>query len=442
MNKWYEEALFYHLYPLGLLGLAKVSDYHKERHFMELEPWLLHMQDLSVTALYIGPLFKSKTHGYDTTDYFQIDPRLGTNDDFKHFVQRAHELGIKVVVDGVFNHCGKDFFAFKDLLEKREYSEYKDWFYVDFNRSSPSGESFYFEAWHGFYELVKFNLDNPNVKNYLFSAIKYWIEEFEIDGIRLDCADCLSFDFLRDLRLLVDSLKEDFWLMGELIHGDYSRWIKPDLLDSSTNYELHKGLYNAHNDYNYFEIAHTIKRQFDPQWGLYKDFYLYNFVDNHDVDRLASKLNRKEDLKNVYVLLFGLLGIPSIYYGSEYAIEGKKTNGSDDPLRPKLELAELEENDITKLIRLLGSLKKEYKALSYGRYDELYLTNRQYAFLRTYENERILCVTNCDDAPVSFKLMINDLKEVISLLNKANYSFSHDSITITLKAHDSDLIKL
>ena len=442
MNKWYEEAVFYHLYPLGLLGSKKVNDYVLERHFDELEKWLYHMKDLNITALYIGPLFKSMSHGYDTVDYYEVDPRLGTREDFKYFVKKAHELGIKVVVDGVFNHVGKAFFAFKDLLEKRENSYYRDWFYCDFTRQSPSGENFFFEAWHGYYELVKLNLDNPEVEDHLMGAVKYWIDEFDIDGIRLDCADCLSFKFLSDLRLTVDHKKADFWLMGELIHGDYSRWIKPELLNSSTNYELHKGLYNSHNDYNYFELAHSIKRQFDPMYGLYKGFYLYNFVDNHDVDRLYSKLKRKPNLKNVYVLLFALIGIPSIYYGSEYAIEGVKTNGSDDPLRPKLDLDKLKANETTKLITKLAKLKKEHRSLSYGKYQEVLLTNRQYAFLRYDENERLLCVANCDEAPSCFSINLEGIKDAYSLLDNKSYSHDQNTITIELRPHDSDLIKI
>lgn len=403
MSAWYEEAVFYHIYPLGLLGAPRANEGGETVHRMrELIPWIGHIKELNCTAIYIGPLFESSTHGYDTIDYKKVDRRLGDNDDFRQFVAACHEKGIKVVVDGVFNHTGRDFFAFQDIRQNRENSQYRYWYRdLNFGGNTPYNDGFYYAAWRGCYELANLNLDNEEVRGYLYEVIHDWIAEFDIDGIRLDCADCLNFDFMKEMRRRTAAEKADFWLMGEVIHGDYSRWANPETLHSVTNYELHKGLYSGHNDHNYFEIAHTIRREFDQNGGIYRNTKLYSFVDNHDVDRLASKLTVKENLNPVYTLLYTLPGIPSIYYGSEWGVEGKKEGGNDDPLRPRLDLEEMKKNapvgGLEAWIRTLGRMKKENPALSYGTYKELALTNRQYAFARMMDDKAVLIAVNNDE---------------------------------------------
>lgn len=405
MGKWYEEAVFYHMYPLGMTGAPKMNDQAGIVHrFEELNRWIPYMEELGCSAVYIGPLFESTSHGYDTIDYKVVDKRLGDKEDFKKFVDLCHESGIKVVVDGVFNHTGREFFAFKDIQENRENSKYRYWHKdINFGGNTCYKDGFSYAAWRGHYELVNLNLYDDNVKEYLFDVIKFWIDEFDIDGIRLDCADCLEFEFMKEMRRRTALWKEDFWLMGEVIHGDYARWANDEVLHSVTNYELHKGLYSGHNDHNYFEIAHTIRRQFDANGGIYKGRKLYTFVDNHDEDRIASKLNNKEHLKPVYTLLFGILGIPSIYYGSEWGIEGRRTNHSDDELRPKITPKEAaqqaEESELYSFVKLLAKIKRENEALSYGEYKELLLTNRQYAFGRLLNKNNIVIAVNNDENP-------------------------------------------
>ena len=343
-------------------------------------------------------MFESSTHGYDTKDYRTVDIRLGKNEDFKEFVTLCHEAGIHVVVDGVFNHTGREFFAFKDIQINRENSRYKDWYKgINFWGNTHYNDGFGYEAWRNCFELVNLNLWNREVKDYLFDVIRFWIDEFNIDGIRLDCADCLDFDFMKEMRFITTQKKEDFWLMGEVIHGDYSRWANADMLHSVTNYELHKGLYSGHNDYNYFEIAHTVRRLSDDNGGICKGRKLYSFTDNHDVERLISKLTRKEDYYPVQMLLYTLPGIPSIYYGSEWGIEGRKANGDDGPLRPEIDITKQEDNLYSNYIAKLGRIHKENPELSYGRYKELVLKNRQYAFGRFLDNSMVLTAVNNDD---------------------------------------------
>lgn len=405
MSVWYENAVFYHIYPLGLCGAPKINDGKEEENRLEkLNIWIPHIKSLGCTAIYIGPLFDSISHGYDTTDYKLVDRRLGDNQTFRTFVDTCHEAGIKVVVDGVFNHTGREFFAFRDLKEKREGSAYRDWYCnVNFYGNNEFNDGFSYDAWGGYNILAKLNQRNPQVKQYFFDVIKFWVSEFDIDGIRLDAADVLDFEFMKEMREIADSVKDEFWLMGEVIHGDYSRWANQNMLHSVTNYELHKGLYSGHNDHNYFEIAHTIRRLFDENGGICKDARLYNFVDNHDVDRLVNKLKIREHIYPIYMLLYTLPGIPSLYYGSEFALEGKKENGSDDAIRPELQLEDyypLEGTAHEKLmthLTKLGAIKQEYQELTYGRYKELTLTNRQYSFARILDNKAVITAVNNDE---------------------------------------------
>lgn len=447
MSVWYENAVFYHMYPLGMAGAPFENKEEKIVHrFDELKKWLPHIRSLGCTAIYIGPLFESTTHGYDTKDYKLVDRRLGDNEDFKEFVQQAHEMGLKIVVDGVFNHTGREFFAFQDIQKNRENSRYCWWYKgINFGWNNPYNDGFGYEAWRNCFELVNLNLQNREVKDYLFDVIRFWIREFDIDGIRLDCADCLDFDFMKEMRWMTGNEKQDFWLMGEVIHGDYARWANPEMLHSVTNYELHKGLYSGHNDHNYFEIAHTIRRQFDENGGIYRGRTLYSFVDNHDVDRIVSKLNDRRHLKSVYTLLYTLPGIPSIYYGSEWGMEGKKSNGGDPALRPCLDVEEMEKNPplpwLPEYLAFLGKCREEHPAIAMGRYRELMLTNRQYAFARISEEEAAVVAVNNDDneAYISVPLPVQ-AQSAVDLETEENLQVENGRISMTLPAGGSAVL--
>lgn len=441
MNKWYEKGIFYHIYPLGLTGAPKENkEASVTDHFKELEEWLPHIRSLGCNALYIGPLFESSSHGYDTRDYRMTDRRLGTNEGFKAFVSRCHDLDIKVVVDGVFNHTGREFFAFEDLRENKEHSPYKDWYRgVDFGRQSPFNDPFSYETWQGVATLPCLNLFNPQVKQYLFDTIRLWIDLFDIDGIRLDCANVLDFGFMKELRSQTASMKEDFWLMGEVIHGEYARWVNDEMLHSVTNYELHKSIYSAHNDHNYFEIAHNVKRLEAVGRSL------YTFVDNHDEDRITSKLNNRSHLYPVYTLLFTLPGIPSIYYGSEWGIEGKRTKTCDDMLRPKLSLFDTKERDLAleEYISKLGHIHEENPEFAGGRYEELLLTNRQYAFARFHEGHAIITAVNNDEASAFLSIPCPAAgNEALNLLTGEHFPVTNGRVELTLPACQGAILKI
>ena len=437
---WYNEAIFYHIYPLGLTGAPKHNDYSAPvSRLNTLLPWIDHIKEIGCTALYIGPLFESVGHGYETTDYKKLDSRLGTNEDLKNFVEACHEKGIKVIFDGVFNHTGRDFFAFKDIQQNREHSRYLNWYCnVNFGGNNEYNDGFSYENWGGYNLLVKLNQRNPEVQNYICDVIRFWVSEFDVDGIRLDAADVLDFDFMRALRRTAAEVKEDFWLMGEVIHGDYSRWVNGETLHSVTNYALHKALYSGHNDHNYFEIAHTVK--YLQNMG---NLDLYNFVDNHDVERIYTKLSNKALFAPVHVLLYTLPGVPSIYYGSEFGIEGKKEKFSDDSLRPALNLEDyadaVQKNPCTALIAALGKVRQHTPALSYGSYAELQLTNRQFAFARDLDGVRVIVTVNNDDNAADMNLPAGNCAEYIGTLTGQKVSVQGGCINVTVAANSGEI---
>ena len=442
---WYDEAVFYHIYPLGLLGAPKENKYDGVTHRLpELDPWIDHIKAIGCNAIYIGPLFESEGHGYETTDYRKLDSRLGDNNDLKKFVNNCHKAGVKVIFDGVFNHTGRTFFAFQDLKQNREGSRYRDWYCnVNFWGNNEYNDGFSYDNWGGYNLLVKLNQRNPEVRDYICDVIRFWVSEFDVDGIRLDAADVLDFDFMKALRGVANEVKPEFWLMGEVIHGDYSRWVNEGTLHSVTNYNLHKALYSGHNDHNYFEIAHTVKRLYEMGGNRPDGLKLYNFTDNHDVERIYTKLNNKAHMTPVNILTYTLPGIPSIYYGSEFGIEGKKEKYSDDSLRPALNLDDyknaITDNPVTAVVARLGAIRQSTPALSYGEYRELVLTNRQYAFLRRCDGSYCLTAVNNDDNPCQLTLPAEGEGTYTGLLSGNTVPVQNGQITVNIDANSGDI---
>jgi glycosidase len=399
MPGWADEAFFYNIFPLGALGAPEQNDFAAPPadRLARLSDWLGPARDIGANAILLGPVFESSRHGYDTADLFTIDRRLGANEAFAAWCREAHGAGFRVVLDGVFHHVGRDFWAFRDVLAHGEGSAYRSWFHLDFGRQSPLGDPFFYEGWNKHYDLVKLNFAEPAVREHLFAAVRMWIEVFGIDGLRLDAADVLDRGFQRDLAGFCRDLRPDFWLKGEVIHGDYGRWIREAGLDATTNYELHKGLWSSHNDRNYFEVAHSLGRQFGDG-GIYRDLTLYNFLDNHDVERIATRLRDPAHLAPVHVLLFTVPGLPSVYYGSEWGIPGRKAPGSDAPLRPALDPARLADGaphpELPSLIRSLAALRREQPALRTGSYRQLHVASEQFAFARESGDDRVIVAVN------------------------------------------------
>ena len=440
---WYDEAVFYHIYPLGLTGAPKENSYGEPVHRLNtLLPWIGHIKEIGCNALYIGPLFESVGHGYETTDYKKLDTRLGTNEDLTNFVAECHKQGIRVILDGVFNHTGRDFFAFQDIKQNRENSQYKDWYCdVNFWGNNSYNDGFSYANWGGYDLLVKLNQKNPAVKDYICDVIRFWVSEFDIDGIRLDAADVMDFEYMKALRNVANEVKPDFWLMGEVIHGDYSRWANDGTLHSVTNYMLHKALYSAHNDHNYFEVAHTIKYVNDMVGNNLK---LYTFVDNHDVERIYTKLNNKAHFEPVHIMLYTLPGIPSLYYGSEFGIEGRKDRYSDDSLRPALNYDDYKDavqtNPCTKLIATLGKLRQNVKALCYGESKQLELQNTCFAYARILDGKSVITTVNNGDNEVHMNVeAMAQSSEYVGALTGRSVSVNNGRIQVSVPANAGEI---
>ena len=375
----------YQIYPLGFCGAPKENDGILSHRILKVIDWIPHFKKAGITSILFNPVFESDRHGYDTRNYTKIDCRLGTNEDFQKVCTELNNNGISIILDGVFNHVGRGFWAFQDVLEKRWDSPYKDWFHISFDGNSNYNDGLWYEGWEGNYDLVKLNLRNEDVIQHIFSCIKGWVEEFDIDGLRLDVAYCLDHDFLRRLRSFCDGLKPDFFLVGETLHGDYNQWMNDSMLHSVTNYECYKGLYSSFNSMNMFEINHSLLRQFGPDnWTLYKGKHLLSFVDNHDVTRVASILSNENHLPLIYALAFGMPGIPCVYYGSEWGMEGTK-NWNDTDLRPEIKVFEW--NELTDTIQKLIHLKHNHSAITYGYYTQIGITNTACIYQRQDEKE-------------------------------------------------------
>ncbi len=395
---WAYNSIFYQIYPIGFCGAPVHNDGVCVPRIRKLMDWSEYLQTLGVDSILLNPIFESDNHGYDTRDFKTIDCRLGTNEDFKEVCEDLHKHNVKIVLDGVFNHVGRGFWAFKDVQEKKWDSPYKDWFHISFDGNSCYNDGFWYEGWEGHFELVKLNLQNPAVVDYLMECVKYWIDEFDIDGLRLDVAYSLDHNFMRRLRSYTQELKPDFALIGEVLFGDYNIIVNDEMLHSCTNYECYKGLYSSFNSMNMFEIAHSLHRQFgSDQWCIYRGKHLMTFVDNHDVTRLASILTNKKHIPLAYGLLMGMPGIPCLYYGSEWAEQGEKAPDNDYALRPCFE--EPKPNELTEFIKKLIRVRQESDALCDGAYKNVVIQNHQLVFERCSEKERVIVAINAADYP-------------------------------------------
>ena len=395
---WAYEGIFYQIYPIGFCGAPTANDGKTVSRILKLKDWSSYLESLGISSILLNPIFESDNHGYDTRDYKKIDCRLGTNEDFAEVCKDLHAHNVKIVLDGVFNHVGRGFWAFKDVQEKKWDSPYKDWFCINFDGNSCYNDGFWYEGWEGHFELVKLNLANSAVVDYLLECVKGWIDEFDIDGLRLDVAYCLDRNFMKRLRSFCQELKPDFALIGEVLFGDYNQIVNDEMLHSCTNYECYKGIYSSFNSMNMFEIAHSLNRQYGPeQWCIYRGKHLMSFVDNHDVTRIASILTNKNHLPLTYGLLLGMPGVPCIYYGSEWGEEGVKAPDNDYALRPCFDAPK--PNALTEQIKKMIHVRPGRNALCHGSNRNVVLTNHQLIFERRTDDERMLVAINASDAP-------------------------------------------
>lgn len=390
--------VIYQMYPLGLCGALHIEQSH---HLQHIEDWLDHIQKAGFDTILLNPIFQSDFHGYDIQDYTKIDRRLGNEQDMIHLAKQIHQRGMKLLFDGVFHHVGIGHPFFQDVILNRYQSQYHPYFYTNFSQDQPP-YGFWYADWEGHRELVKLRLDHPEVFQYLFSSVKQWIEKYDIDGLRIDVAYCIDPTFLTHLKAEILQIKQDFLMIGEMVSGDYNSLFQRSNMDIVTNYECRKGIYSSFNSQNFFEIAHSLHRQFsDEPWSLYRGKHLLSFVDNHDVDRIASMVDQR-DLINVYTLMYTIPGVPCIYYGSEWGIQGKKTATSDEALRPTLRYPVW--NALTDHIAFLNHLYQAHPVFYDGSYRNIQIQNTTLLFERKNTQETILCAFNMNDYDVELTL--------------------------------------
>ena len=431
---WSDNSVFYQIYPLGALGCPFENDGIKAHRILKVKEWSDHLLNLGIDAILFNPVFLAKTHGYDTTDYYHLDNRLGDDADFADVVDHYHRLGIRIIIDAVFNHVGRSFFAFEDVLSRRENSPYRYWFKVDFSGNNRYNDHLSYENWEGNDNLVKLNLQNEEVITYLLNVTDYWRQTFKIDGLRLDVAYCLDENFLRRLHDHTKAADHQFFLLGETLHGDYNRWMNEAMLDTCTNYECYKGLFSSFNSYNLFEILYAFNRQSGKEnWCLYRGKRLFNFVDNHDVTRIASNLTNEHHLPLIYVMLMTMVGIPCIYYGSEWGMKGEK-NWNDSDLRKAVD--KMEDNDLTAFISHLIKIKHSHPALNDTYYEQKALTNTACVYERKSADEVLWIAINIKDEPVT--LNVNIQAAAVDLLSEKPVDIAG---SITLKPYQAMILK-
>lgn len=392
---WLKSSVMYQIYPLGFCGAPQENDGVTSPRIRKVIDWIGHIKQTGANTILFNPLFESDCHGYDTRDYKKTDCRLGTNDDLKEVCKQLHDHGFRILFDGVFHHVGRGFWAFQDVLAKREASAYCNWFYINFGQDNAYQDGLTYEGWEGYYDLVKLNLKNPEVVEYLLGCVQFWLDEFGIDGLRLDVAYCLESDFLQQLRTFCDQKKPEFALIGEILFGDYKRIVNSEMLHSCTNYECYKGIYSSCNEYNLFEISYSLNRQFGENGhGIYDGMMMMSFCDNHDVSRIASILNVRQHLPIVYGIVYTMPGFPCIYYGSEWGATGDKKDG-DQALRVSFEQPEW--NELTDWIQTLSRVRSKSKALQEGTYRNVTITNKQLVYERCFGEERVVVAMNLEN---------------------------------------------
>ena len=401
---WFDDSVVYQIYPLGLTGAPYENDGVQAHRILQLidNGWIEHLEKLGTNCVILNPVFESEAHGYDTINYSMVDVRLGTNEDLRRVVDAFHEAGIRVLLDGVFNHVGRTFWAFEDVREKRQGSEYAGWFDINWDGDNEYGDGFSYGNWAGVPYLVKLNHANFDLNEYCADVMREWEEEYDIDGVRLDVAYCLDLGFLGYLREVADELSakrgEKFLLLGETMFGDYNTWMNDNACDTVTNYEQYKSLWSALNEANMHELAYALERQSGPHdWDLYTGKHLLDFADNHDVPRLATTLKDKRHLYSAYALLYAMVGVPCVYYGSEWGIEGEQKFG-DHELRPALDAPEW--NELTDYIAALGKARNGSEALQLGDYTQISVAPQQLVFQRRSEHERVIVMVNASPDPV------------------------------------------
>lgn len=390
MPDWTEHVIWWHVYPLGFVGADTTGDEKTPTHRLrQLEAWLDYLVDLGANGLALGPIFRSSSHGYDTIDYFEIDPRLGDTDDLDRLIEAAHSRGIRIMLDGVFNHVGREFAPLLAALADPEAPENALF------RHSDSGELEVFEG-HG--ALVALDHDNPQVADYVVSVMNHWLDR-GIDAWRLDAAYSVATAFWAKVLVRVRQQHPQVYVLGEVLHGDYASFVRDGGLDSVTQYELWQAIWHSIAEANFFELDWALTRHNE----FLETFAPYTFLGNHDVTRIATQIADDRHHSHALVLLLTLGGTPAIYYGDERGLEAVKEEriGGDDAIRPAYPRTPQElpahGEHVLALHRELIALRRRHPWLHGAVSSPVELTNERYVYVVSSGSNRLVVALNLGD---------------------------------------------
>jgi cyclomaltodextrinase len=383
---WVEHVIWWQVYPLGFVGAfpADPPPEPGEHRLRRIAEWFDHAIELGASGVALGPIFASRTHGYDTTDHYRIDPRLGDQDDFEHLIGEAHRRGLRILLDGVFNHVGVEFARYRDGSA--------DWF---------RGRAGHFHTFEGHGDLITLNHANPEVVDYTVDVMAHWLDR-GADGWRLDAAYAMPSQFWATVLPRVRDRHRDAWFVGELIHGDYAAAVRTTGFDSVTQYELWKAIWSSLNDGNFYELDWALQRHN----AFLQSFSPLTFIGNHDVTRIASRLEHPDHLAQALVLLMTVGGIPSVYAGDELGYRGVKEErfGGDDAVRPEFGSppapVDAHGAQLRALHQYLIGLRRRHPWLHAATTSAVQLDNRQYVYRTHHGDDELVVALNIDDAPL------------------------------------------
>jgi cyclomaltodextrinase / maltogenic alpha-amylase / neopullulanase len=405
----YECDVWYHVYPMGFLGAELANSAPGAvggpvtHRLPQLVDWLDYLAELGITALLLGPIFESETHGYDVVDPFRVDRRLGTEEDLVQLIDECHRRSLRVALDVVFHHVGRGHGHFRDVLAKGSQSAWRDWFEIDFGRSGRDG--FAYANFEGHDHLVKLNHTNRAVLDWAVDVARYWVDR-GVDAFRLDAAYALPPAFVAAFADRVRELRPDLFLVGEVIRGDYKRMVREMHLSTVTQYELWKGIWSSLNDGNFFELSHALNRHED----FCQHFSPWTFVGNHDTTHIATQLRDRRDLGHALVVLFTVPGTPAIYAGDEQGAEGRKYEraGGDAEIRrpPPFRPTELVRNslEIWRLHRDLIAVRRARPWLATGTLSVTRVENRTIMYEVRASAGRFVVALSTEDKGVRCKI--------------------------------------
>lgn len=431
---WYDGAIFYHILP-GAVS----PDGEKKSAFLCMEEQLPYLKVLGIDAVILGPLFSEDPLCYGARDFTEINPRLGTEEAFCHYVERAHSMGVKVMLDVAVLFSSRSFFAFQDLLQHKEKSAYRSWYKdVQFTVEGEREDGFTYAAWKDLADYPLFNFDDEDLRMYIVERIKDWISRFDIDGLRLAHCTCMDIHFQKSLRYFTGQMKAEFFLLGDVKKGDPLRYINAETLQSICNYDFYQNLVRAFNEKNFYPLAEGLRKN---------EEYLLKcntFLENPRTDRIATVIEDKKNLYGVYAALFSLPGRVSLYYGAEYGLTGKKEEDEEALLSSGLTKEEYTPNRFTSFVAKLSEIHGKNSELQNGQYKEVYLDHRLYAFLRIDENSGVLSVLNNDAMDQFIRLSIPfRARLAFDLFTQDEVEIGYDGkLRVFCPAHSGRLIKV